>query len=61
MDEIAQSIVSDLEPREGWWKSSTEGTILEAAENLLSEGCDEEVVRESLEGIISAMRDEYGD
>jgi hypothetical protein len=61
MDEIAQRIVSDLEPAAGWWKGGTEDTLLEVTEELLSEGCDEQVVEDGLRRVIGAMREEYGD
>jgi hypothetical protein len=61
MDEVAERIVGELEPARGWHKAGTEETLLEVAENLLSEGADEEVVEESLRRVMGAMGEEYGD
>lgn len=61
MDETAQRIVSALEPADGWWKPSTEDTLLEVTETLLGEGVDEEVISESLESVMGALRAEYGE
>lgn len=61
MEDIAERIVGELEPSDGWWKSDTESTLQDAAVTLLNEGVDEEIVEETLHQIMGAMREEYGD
>ena len=61
MEDIAERIVAELEPSDGWWKSDTESTLQDAVVTLLNEGVDEEIVEETLHQVMGAMREEYGE
>lgn len=58
--DVAREIVAELEPSEGWWKDSTEETLVEVAGDMLGV-MNAESVQETLESVIGALRNEYGD
>ena len=60
MEAIAERIVADLEPADGWWSSDTKGTLERTASAML-EDMDEDSVAEAMSEIIGAVRNEYGD
>jgi hypothetical protein len=54
-------IVDKLTPEDGWWKSSTEDAVRNAVGTMLHNGVPPVVVEDVLEGLIGAVREEYGD
>lgn len=56
-----RELTAELGGEDGWWKSSTEETVYEAAKALAQHGFDTDAAREFLEALITAVRGEYGD
>lgn len=56
----AERIAAALCPEDGWRKSAAEDRIRGAAESILN-GPREETVREALDSVIAAVREEYGE
>jgi hypothetical protein len=57
----AVQIAAALEPSDGWFKPDTEDQIAEAADTMLRAEMHAHLVEETLQGVISAVRQEYGD
>lgn len=60
MEDIAERIISELEPSDGWWKNDTEETLRDVAVTML-EDMDEDSVENCLHRVISSLREEYGE
>lgn len=61
MEDLAERIVAELEPSEGWFKDYTRDMLEDAALTLLLDDVDEETVEETLNQVINAIRGEYGE
>lgn len=59
MNDLAREIVAELEPAEGWWRTDTQETLADVAEEML-ETMDADSVLSALERVISAIEEEHG-
>lgn len=57
----AVQIAAELEPGDGWFKSDTEDAMQEAADTMLRAGMHGDLIQETLQGVVDAVRQEYGD
>jgi len=58
---MATEIVDEVTPAEGWWKSDTEGTLIDVAMRLLAHDVPVDDVTDAIQKVVSAMRGEYGE
>lgn len=60
MEDLAQEIIDELKPSQGWWKSDSEQQLKEVALTMLEE-MDPDTVSECMSTIASVMSAEYGE
>lgn len=61
IEQRAENIVDALTPEDGWWNSSTPDSLYGAVICLLAEGIEDNVAKDIVEMVVSAIRQEYGE
>lgn len=54
-------LAAELAPADGWWNTSTEQAIRYAEAKLRAANVTGDVIRDVVERLIGAMREEYGE
>lgn len=61
LEKDAAKIISSIEPDDGWYKCHTKSVLTDAAYCMLCWDMDKDVIADTIDGIVNAVRGEYGD